>query len=118
MIVADLFESYISEARLNLVVLYPGRFQPFHLGHKEVFESLQNRFGRDNVYIATSNKTELPKSPFNFNDKVQLMNAAGIPSDRIIEVVSPYQLPSQFNEFDSRCQARRSTTTAEENAPG
>ena len=98
MYVADLFESYIAEAGPNLVVLYPGRFQPFHLGHGEVFRSLQNKFGRDNVYIATSNKVELPKSPFNFSNKAVLMAAAGIPSDRIIEVTNPYKLPEpQFN---------------------
>ena len=97
MFIADLFESYITEAGPQLVVLYPGRFQPFHLGHGEVFRSLQSKFGRDSVYIATSNKTELPKSPFNFSDKSTLMHAAGIPSDRILEVVSPYKLPAQFN---------------------
>jgi cytidyltransferase-like protein len=98
MYVADLFENYVAEAGPELVVLYPGRFQPFHLGHREVFESLQSKFGRDNVYIATSNKVEQPKSPFNFSDKTVLMNAAGVPSDRIIEVTNPYKLPEpQFN---------------------
>lgn len=98
MFIADLFETYVAEAGPQLVVLYPGRFQPFHLGHGEVFQSLQSKFGRDNVYIATSNKVELPKSPFNFSDKTVFMNAAGIPSDRIIEVTNPYKLPEpQFN---------------------
>jgi hypothetical protein len=98
MYVADLFETYVAEAGPELVVLYPGRFQPFHLGHGEVFRSLQGKFGRDNVYIATSNKVEPPKSPFNFSDKSVLMTAAGIPGDRILEVVSPYKLPEpQFN---------------------
>jgi hypothetical protein len=97
MFIANLFENYITEAGPQLVVLYPGRFQPFHLGHREVFASLQNKFGRDSVFIATSNKTELPKSPFNFSDKTVFMNAAGISSDRILEVASPYKLPEQFN---------------------
>jgi hypothetical protein len=98
MFVADLFESYVAEAGPQLVVLYPGRFEPFHLGHAEVFRTLQSQFGRDNVFIATSNKVELPKSPFNFSDKTVFMNAAGVPSDRIIEVTNPYKLPEpQFN---------------------
>lgn len=98
MFIADLFENYVAEAGPQLVVLYPGRFQPFHLGHAEVFRSLQGKFGRDNVYIATSNKVELPKSPFNFSDKTVFMNAAGISSDRIIEVTNPYKLPEpQFS---------------------
>lgn len=97
MFIANLFENYVAEAETTLVVLYPGRFQPFHLGHKDVFASLQNKFGRNNVFIATSNKTELPKSPFNFTDKVQLMHAAGISADRILESSNPYKLPPQFN---------------------
>jgi hypothetical protein len=102
MFIADLFESYVAEAGLELVVLYPGRFQPFHLGHGEVFRSLQNKFGRDNVFIATSNKVEQPKSPFNFSDKTVLMNAAGIPGDRIIEVTNPYKLPEPpFNPVNT-----------------
>jgi hypothetical protein len=91
MFIADLFENYVAEAGPQLVVIYPGRFQPFHLGHADVFSGLQNKFGRNNVYIATSNKVELPKSPFSFSDKTVLMHAAGIPNDRIIEVSDPYR---------------------------
>jgi len=97
MFIANLFENYVTEDTKRLVVLYPGRFQPFHLGHKDVFTALQNKFGRDNVFIATSNKTELPKSPFNFSDKLVFMTAAGIPVDRILEVTNPYKLPEQFD---------------------
>ena len=60
--------------------------------------NLVRLYGRDRVFIATSNKVELPKSPFNFSDKTVFMNAAGVPSDRIIEVTNPYKLPEpQFN---------------------
>lgn len=98
--IADLFETYVAEAGPRLVVIYPGRFQPFHLGHKEVFQSLQNTFGRDNVYIATSNKVDLPNSPFNFSDKTVLMHAAGIPSDRIIQVSNPYSATDYVNALN------------------
>lgn len=111
MFVADLFETtlpqppkraqpdtmYVEDAAPQLVVILPGRFQPWHLGHLDVFRSLQNKFGRDNVYVATSNKTELPKSPFNFTDKTVFMTATGVPIDRIIEVKNPYVLPEQFD---------------------
>lgn len=88
----------VAEAnQAQLVVLYPGRFQPFHLGHADVFRSLQAKFGRSNVFIATSNVTDAKKSPFNFTDKTTIMHAAGVPADRVLETTSPYKLPAQFN---------------------
>ena len=85
MFIADLFEDN-AQPGLGLVVIYAGRFQPFHLGHQAVFAQLQGKYGRDRVWIATSNKTDGLKSPFNFSDKQQLMHAAGVPADRIIEM--------------------------------
>jgi len=49
------------------VVVYSGRFQPFHSGHYISYLKLARKFGKDNVYIGTSNDTSGPKSPFNFN---------------------------------------------------
>lgn len=88
MFVADLFED-----TKNLVVVYPGRFQPFHKGHKAVYDYLVKKFGRDRVYIATSNKVDPPKSPFNFADKSVFMALTGVPMDRVIESREPYKVP-------------------------
>ena len=55
----------------KLVVCYPGRFQPCGLHHATTFKMLKARFdaiGAD-TYMVTSNKVELPKSPFNFDEK-------------------------------------------------
>ncbi len=41
------------------VVVYVGRFQPFHKGHYATYSNLVKKFGKDSVYIGTSNK---PKS--------------------------------------------------------
>jgi hypothetical protein len=92
MFISELFEAQPTK----LLVTYPGRFQPFHQGHKEVYDSLVAKFGRDAVYIVTSNKTNPTDSPFNFSDKVQLMTAAGVPADRILEVTNTYDIPPQF----------------------
>lgn len=79
--------------KLRVVVTYPGRFQPFHQGHAGVFARLQKEFGNDNVYIVTSNDTSSAKSPFNFSDKYQLITAAGVPADKIVQSNSMYTLP-------------------------
>lgn len=81
----------------RIVVTYPGRFQPFHQGHAEVFGKLQKKFGADSVYLLTSNDTSSAKSPFNFSDKYQLITAAGVPGDKIIETNQMYILPDNVD---------------------
>jgi nicotinamide mononucleotide adenylyltransferase len=43
------------------VVVYVGRFQPFHKGHYGTYSHLVKKFGKDNFYIGTSNKVERQK---------------------------------------------------------
>ena len=79
-------------AEPTLLVIYPGRFQPFHKGHHAVYEFLTGRFGRNNVYIATSNKVESPRSPFTFGEKAYFMQLTGVPADRIVQAAQPYNV--------------------------
>jgi cytidyltransferase-like protein len=65
----DLFENENS----NLVVIYPGRFHPFHIGHGKVYQYLKKQFPGAKVYIASSNKTDAHKSPFAFDEKKKMM---------------------------------------------
>ena len=86
---------FITElAEPQLLVIYPGRFQPFHKGHHAVYEWLTGKFGRNNVYIATSNKTDNVKSPFDYAEKKYFMQLTGVPDDRIIQAAQPYQIES------------------------
>jgi hypothetical protein len=84
---------YINElAEPQILVIYPGRFQPFHKGHYAVYEYLTGKFGRNNVFIATSNKTDNLKSPFTFAEKAYFMQLTGVPADRIVQATQPYQI--------------------------
>lgn len=75
----------------KLVVVYSGRFQPFHNGHYTAYQKLVSKFGKLNVYIATSNKTDSEKSPFNFAEKKLIMTTLfNVPADKIINVKNPY----------------------------
>jgi hypothetical protein len=76
---------------MNYLVIYPGRFHPFHLGHKASYDWLTDQFGENNVYIASSNVQDPATSPFSFSDKVTMMTKLGIPSGRIVNVKNPYQ---------------------------
>jgi hypothetical protein len=85
------------------VVVYSGRFQPFHAGHYITYLKLCKKFGKDNVYIGTSNDTSGPKSPFNFNEKVKIMTTMfGVPSDKIEQVRNPYAPKEILSHFDGK----------------
>jgi hypothetical protein len=81
----------------NLVAIYPGRFQPMGLHHKESFKWLSKQFGDQNTYIVTSDKVDGQKSPFNFEEKKRIMVKHGVPSSQIVKIVSPYN-PQEFFE--------------------
>lgn len=88
------------------VVVYVGRFQPFHKGHYGTYSHLVKKFGKDNVYIGTSNKVERPKSPFNFKEKKQIMTTMfGVPSNKIFEVKNPYAPLEILKKFDEKTTA-------------
>ena len=73
------------------VAVFTGRFQPFHSGHYSIYQELVKRFGKENVFIATSDKTEAGRSPFGFRDKEQIMTKMfDIPEDMIVQVKNPY----------------------------
>ena len=93
MLIRDLFESV-----QKTVVVYPGRFHPFHKGHAAVYKWLNSKF--DNVYIATSNKIDPPKSPFSFEEKKQMMMHAGIPGNAIVQARNPYGATEITDKFD------------------
>jgi hypothetical protein len=75
-------------------VIFPGRFHPWHNGHKSVYNYLTTKFGGNDVYITTTGVTELPKSPFTFDEKKQMMIATGIPANKILNVKNNYNLQS------------------------
>jgi len=75
----------------NEVAIFSGRFQPFHAGHYSIYKALVDKFGKDNVYIASSNAQDDIKSPFNFKDKKNIITTMfGIPSSKVVTVKNPY----------------------------
>ena len=99
----DIVDQLIAEANSpikTIVAIYPGRFQPMGKHHAEVFKWLQGKFGTQHTYIATTNKVQLPKSPFNFREKRSIMLKHGIKN--IVQVKNPYNPAEILNKYDPK----------------
>jgi len=83
----------------DVIVIYPGRFHPFHKGHKGVYDLLSSKF--KNVYIATSDKVEANKSPFSFDEKVKIMGITGVPDSAILKVKQTYNGNEYIGRFNN-----------------
>lgn len=86
----------------NIIAIYPGRFQPFGKHHAAAFKWLQQQFGHANAFIVTSDKVDPPKSPFNFNEKKDIISQYGF--NNVVQVKNPYkaeELMGNFNPEDT-----------------
>jgi hypothetical protein len=85
------------------VVVYAGRFQPFHKGHYAAYSKLVSKFGVDSVYIGTSNDQSNEKSPFNFKEKKLIATKMfGIPSSKFVQIKNPYKPVEILKKFDGQ----------------
>jgi glycerol-3-phosphate cytidylyltransferase-like family protein len=97
-----LIERLLGEGEIkDVVVVYSGRFQPFHAGHNASYRHLVKKFGKDNVFIGTSDKTDTKKSPFNFKEKVMIMSKMfGVPKSKIVMIKNPYAPVEILKRYD------------------
>lgn len=94
----------------QVVVIYPGRFQPMGRHHVATYEWLQKMFGDANVYIATSDpaskeekgkKINRSENPLDFEEKAMIMTRHGIDPQNIIKADNPYKPVELLSSFDS-----------------
>jgi|LakMenE18May11ns_1017448.scaffolds.fasta_scaffold9957195_2 hypothetical protein len=107
----NILEKIINELKLQIfseeevgdtkiIAIYPGRFQPMGLHHKTSYDWLANKFGKENTYIVTSDKTDPQRSPFNFNEKKKIINKHGI--QNVVKVKNPYLPREIISKFDPK----------------
>lgn len=90
----------------KVIGVFAGRFQPFHRGHKSIYDALARVVGKNNVYIGTSNVTEPGRSPFNFREKQKIISTMfGIPKSKIVQVRSPFAPEEVLKKFDPKTTA-------------
>lgn len=86
---------------VNFNVVFPGKFQPFHRGHYEAYQDLVNRFGRNNVYIATTDRVEPRQNPFTFRQKKDIMTSLfDIPNEHVVEAEEPTNPDELFDDHN------------------
>lgn len=76
------------ERKKKVVAVMPGGFHPFHPGHKSLYDWAVDTFGKPNVYVAATDDTK--SRPFPFAIKQKLAAMAGVPTERFIQVKSPF----------------------------
>ena len=89
--------------RSNIVVVYPGRFQPFHKGHKAVYKHLLKDWAH--VYIATTDKVQAGRSPFNFQDKLKFMGMLDVEANKVLQVRNTYNGQDYIDHFTPKFDA-------------
>jgi len=88
---------YEAPAR-KVVAIMPGGFHPFHPGHKSLYDWAVKTFGKANVYVAAT--ADVSTRPFPFDIKKKLAAMAGVPSERFIQVKSPFNMRSYVDILD------------------
>ncbi len=83
---------------MKKLVIIPGGFHPYHAGHKALYDAAREAFPSAEVYVAATNDTT--GRPFPFKAKKFLAQQAGIPSNRFIQVKSPFSAEEITQHFD------------------
>ena len=100
----DLVNEVLQHQKNNLIVIFPGRFQPFHVGHKKLYDMAKKQFPGADFFIATADevakKDDLSRYPFNFAEKKEIIKAAGIPENEIALVKQPYKPIEILSSYD------------------
>ena len=105
-LIKEWVKEILTEEVNDIVVVYAGRFQPFHKGHYATYSHLVQKFGKDAVWIGTSNKSGGPKDPFNFLEKKTIMTTMfDIPKNKVVQVKNPYNPTEILSGFSPKTTA-------------
>lgn len=85
---------------MKRIAVFPGRFQPFGPNHYSAYKWLINKFTVDDTYIVTSDVTSNTDSPFNFEEKREIILRNYVPYNNIIKVKNPYKAEELISQFD------------------
>ena len=90
----------LEDDQKRIIAIYPGRFQPMGRHHAEVFKKIQEKYGEENAFIATSGVVKQPKSPFSFSEKQMIIASHGIDPTKVVRTKNPYAAAEVLNTFN------------------
>lgn len=95
------FNSFFTEQTRDgkIVIVYSGRFQPAHKGHAAAYRALMQEYPEADVWVATSNLVK-EDSPFNFQERKFLLEKAGVPGNKIEQVVNTYSVKEITEKYN------------------
>ena len=82
----------------NIIVLFPGNFQPMGQHQREEYQRLCRKFGKDNVVVVTDDKIDRQKHPFSFDEKVTIMKRHGV--QNIKKSLNPFYPTEVISKLD------------------
>ena len=84
----------------DIVVLFPGKFNPMGIHQKEEYDRLCRKFGKENVYVITDDKVDIQRLPLSYDEKYAIMKRHGVKN--IIKSNTPYHATDVIEKFSSR----------------
>ncbi len=83
---------------MDIVVLYPGKFQPMAIYHREEYERICRKFDKDNVIIVTNDITDPIEKPLTYDEKFAIMRRHNV--KHIQKSNTPFHATDVIEQFD------------------
>ena len=83
----------------DILVIYPGKFQPMAIYHKEEYDRICRKFDKDNVFIVTDDITDPIERPLTFDEKTAIMKRYNV--KHIIQSNTPFHATNVLEQFDN-----------------
>lgn len=82
----------------DVIVIYPGKFQPMAIYHKEEYDRICRKFDKDNVIIVTDDTTDPIEKPLTFDEKSSIMTRHNV--KHIMQSNTPFHATNVIEQFD------------------
>jgi hypothetical protein len=83
----------------DVLVIYPGKFQPMAIYHKEEYDRICRKFDKDNVIIVTDDITDAIEKPLTFDEKSSIMRRHNV--KHIMQSNTPFHATNVIEKFDN-----------------